>query len=366
MLREYIETRYKTNKATHEELEKQIHVLQEEWQAATEALKELQKAQDIEKSIFSPRSQLGGTPEKLAEIRTKLTEIEKQLEAAGTKQQAVQKEEQEMEQLLTEVLELQHAPDKQAVAVKTEKDEALKKVLVTVESIDTEKEPAMVAEQREHIEPEKEAESETQNENLDNTANVAEIQMKNLNVAEQVDAEATEEIKKEEESGGKETLLEMPEKADEAEAIKPEKSETTSEKPERSDEIKRVSGEIEKRSEKIDTNEERISEETDGRDKEVDSVMTQQDMSAADTESGATEVAGDTETNAVMPENKEAGEEKPEQMLDMERLNDLLSDVYRKAEFCTAFLYSDKNKCRTLLKEMKKELKKYAEEIATR
>ena len=51
--------------------------------------------------------------------------------------------------------------------------------------------------------------------------------------------------------------------------------------------------------------------------------------------------------------------------LDMERLNDLLSDVYRKAEFCTcSLLYSDKNKCRNLLKEMKKELKKYAEEIA--
>ena len=75
-------------------------------------------------------------------------------------------------------------------------------------------------------------------------------------------------------------------------------------------------------------------------------------------------MAGNTETDAVTPENEEAEEEKPEQTLDMERLNDLLSDVYRKAEFCTAFLYSDKNKCRTLLKEMKKELKKYAEEIA--
>ena len=71
MLREYIETRYKMNKAMREELEKQIRTLQEEHQAAEEALKELQKDQDIEKSIFSPRSQLGGTPEKLAEIRTK-------------------------------------------------------------------------------------------------------------------------------------------------------------------------------------------------------------------------------------------------------------------------------------------------------
>ena len=72
MLREYIETRYKMNKAMREELEKQIRTLQEEHQAAEEALKELQKDQDIEKSIFSPRSQLGGTPEKLAEIRTTL------------------------------------------------------------------------------------------------------------------------------------------------------------------------------------------------------------------------------------------------------------------------------------------------------
>ena len=273
MLREYIETRYKTNKAMCEELEEQIHALQEERQAAEAALKELQKDQDVEKSIFSPRSQLGGTPEKLAEIRTKLTETEKKLEAADAKQQIVKKEGQEIEQLLAEVLELQQTADKQAVTVKAEK-------------------------------------------------------------------------------------------ADEAEVIKPEQNETTSERPERSGEMKKENGETEKRSGKTDTNVERISEEADERDKEVASVMTQQDMSAADTESGATEVAGDTETNAVMLENEEAGEEKPEQTLDMERLNDLLSDVYRKAEFCTAFLYSDKNKCRNLLKEMKKELKKYAEEIA--
>ena len=273
MLREYIETRYKTNKAMCEELEEQIHALQEERQAAEAALKELQKDQDVEKSIFSPRSRLGGTPEKLAEIRTKLTETEKKLEAADAKQQIVKKEGQEIEQLLAEVLELQQTADKQAVTVKAEK-------------------------------------------------------------------------------------------ADEAEVIKPEQNETTSERPERSGEMKKENGETEKRSGKTDTNVERISEEADERDKEVASVMTQQDMSAADTESDATEVAGDTETNAVMPENEEAGEEKPEQTLDMERLNDLLSDVYRKAEFCTAFLYSDKNKCRNLLKEMKKELKKYAEEIA--
>ena len=273
MLREYIETRYKTNKAMCEELEEQIHALQEERQAAEAALKELQKDQDVEKSIFSPRSQLGGTPEKLAEIRTKLTETEKKLEAADAKQQIVKKEGQEIEQLLAEVLELQQTADKQAVTVKAEK-------------------------------------------------------------------------------------------ADEAEVIKPEQNETTSERPERSGEMKKENGETEKRSGKTDTNVERISEEADERDKEVASVMTQQDMSAADTESDATEVAGDTETNAVMLENEEAGEEKPEQTLDMERLNDLLSDVYRKAEFCTAFLCSDKNKCRNLLKEMKKELKKYAEEIA--
>ena len=41
MLREYIETRYKMNKAMREELEKQIRTLQEEHQAAEEALKEL-------------------------------------------------------------------------------------------------------------------------------------------------------------------------------------------------------------------------------------------------------------------------------------------------------------------------------------
>ena len=125
MLREYIETRYKTNKAMCEELEEQIHALQEERQAAEAALKELQKDQDVEKSIFSPRSQLGGTPEKLAEIRTKLTETEEKLEAADAKQQIVKKEGQEIEQLLAEVLELQQTADKQAVTVKAEKaDEA--------------------------------------------------------------------------------------------------------------------------------------------------------------------------------------------------------------------------------------------------
>ena len=78
------------------------------------------------------------------------------------------------------------------------------------------------------------------------------------------------------------------------------------------------------------------------------------------------EIENNAAVETVTPEKKEMEMEKEiqKQTLDMERLNDLLSDVYRKAEFCTAFLYSDKNKCRNLLKEMKKELKKYAEEIA--
>lgn len=325
MLREYIDTRYKTNKAMREELEEQIHMLQEEHQAAEEALKELQKDQDIEKSIFSPRSQLGGTPEKLAEIRTKLTETEKKLEATGTKQQAVQKEEQEMEQLLTEVLELQRVADGQAVGAKEEKVEALESP-VTIENVDAEKEPETAEEQSEHIESERETESEAQNENLDNATNVVEIQTEKRHTVEQVNAEAKEEIKTGGEWGGSkknEIVLGIPEKADETGVKESEKSKTESE--------------LEK------VNEIGMTKETGSGESETTSEMSER-------------------SDEIKKENGE--EEKQEQTLDMERLNDLLSDVYRKAEFCTAFLYSDKNKCRNLLKEMKKELKKYAEEIA--
>ena len=96
------------------------------------------------------------------------------------------------------------------------------------------------------------------------------------------------------------------------------------------------------------------------------SIVTQPDETVADAKSDLSEIGNNAAVETVTPEKKEMEMEKEiqEQTLDMERLNDLLSDVYRKAEFCTAFLYSDKNKCRNLLKEMKKELKKYAEEIA--
>ena len=98
------------------------------------------------------------------------------------------------------------------------------------------------------------------------------------------------------------------------------------------------------------------------------SIVTQPDETVADAKSDLPEIENNAAVETVTPEKKEMEMEKEkeiqEQTLDMERLNDLLSDVYRKAEFCTAFLYSDKNKCRNLLKEMKKELKKYAEEIA--
>ena len=257
MLREYIETRYEMNKAMREELEKQIRTLQEEHQAAEEALKELQKDQDIEKSIFSPRSQLGGTPEKLAEIRTKLTETEKKLGAADIKCRAVRKEETEMEQLLDEVTRLQRATDEQATIPKKE----------SVESI-------------------------------------------NVNTEVEKEAEVAEELKR----------------------SKEEKNES---------EMTEQSGETET--------------ETEGRDEAV-----------ADVKSDLTGIENNTAIETVTPKRSEMEIEKEiqEQTLDMERLNDLLSDVYRKAEFCTAFLYSDKNKCRNLLKEMKKELKKYAEEIA--
>ena len=98
------------------------------------------------------------------------------------------------------------------------------------------------------------------------------------------------------------------------------------------------------------------------------SIVTQPDEAVADAKSDLSEIGNNAAVETVTPEKKEMEmemeKEIQEQTLDMERLNDLLSDVYRKAEFCTAFLYSDKNKCRNLLKEMKKELKKYAEEIA--
>lgn len=257
MLREYMETRYKMNKAMREELEKQIRTLQEEHQAAEEALKELQKDQDIEKSIFSPRSQLGGTPEKLAEIRTKLTETEKKLGAADIKCRAVRKEETEMEQLLDEVTRLQRAADEQATIPKKE----------SVETI-------------------------------------------NVNTEVEKEAEVAEELKR----------------------SKEEKNES----------------EVTEQSDETET-------ETEGRDEAV-----------ADVKSDLTGIENNTAIETVTPKRSEMEIEKEiqEQTLDMERLNDLLSDVYRKAEFCTAFLYSDKNKCRNLLKEMKKELKKYAEEIA--
>ena len=245
------------NKAMREELEKQIRTLQEEHQAAEEALKELQKDQDIEKSIFSPRSQLGGTPEKLAEIRTKLTETEKKLGAADIKCQAVRKEETEMEQLLDEVIRLQRAADEQATIPKKE----------SVETI-------------------------------------------NVNTEVEKEAEVAEELKRSKEEKNE---SEMTEQSDETET------------------------------------------ETEGRDEAV-----------ADVKSDLTGIENNTAIETVTPKRSEMEIEKEiqEQTLDMERLNDLLSDVYRKAEFCTAFLYNDKNKCRNLLKEIKKELKKYAEEIA--
>ena len=280
MLREYIETRYKMNKAMREELEKQIRTLQEEHQAAEEALKELQKDQDIEKSIFSPRSQLGGTPEKLAEIRTKLTETEKKLGAADIKCQAVRKEETEMEQLLDEVIRLQHATDEQATIPKE----------ASVETID-------------------------------------------VNTDIEKETEADEELKQSKEEKNE---SEMTEQSDETETETEGRSE-----------IKKIS---------------EINTEAAG------SIVTQPDETVADAKSDLPEIENNAAVETVTPEKKEMEMEKekeiPEQTLDMERLNDLLSDVYRKAEFCTAFLYSDKNKCRNLLKEMKKELKKYAEEIA--
>ena len=269
MLREYIETQYKTNKETREKLEKQIHALQGERRAAEEALKELQKDQNMEKSIFSPRSQYGGTPEKLAEIRAELIETEKKLEAADTKQQTAEKEEHELEQVLAEVLELQCAADGRMATVMEDNDEELKKASVTVESVD----PAV-----------------------------------------------------------------MPEKSDDTER-------------ESKSEIVKIS--------------ETTSKKNDGYDKvETDSITIQQGKIAVAVKSGAGEIADNTGEIAVTLEKEENVEEKQKQTPDMERLNDLLSDLYRKAEFCTAFLYRDKNKCRNLLKEMKKELKKYAEEIA--
>ena len=113
---------------------------------------------------------------------------------------------------------------------------------------------------------------------------------------------------------------------------------------------------------KEEKNESEVTEQSDETETETEG----RDEAVADVKSDLTGIENNTAIETVTPKRSEMEIEKEiqEQTLDMERLNDLLSDVYRKAEFCTAFLYSDKNKCRNLLKEMKKELKKYAEEIA--
>lgn len=102
MLKEYIESLYDSNKEKLEELEKQLQKLMNDLVCAEEWLETVQKEQNTDQNIFSPRRRADGGHEKVDAAQMNLDSIKQKIEYVREKIEDSVKKKYEIENLLEE------------------------------------------------------------------------------------------------------------------------------------------------------------------------------------------------------------------------------------------------------------------------
>ena len=102
MLREYIESLYNANKSELEELEKRMRTLMQDLSCAEEWMHNLLQNQNLDRNIFSPRSQWSEGQEKLSAAKSNLEEIRQKVEYTREKIEDSLKKREELKKMLEE------------------------------------------------------------------------------------------------------------------------------------------------------------------------------------------------------------------------------------------------------------------------
>lgn len=392
MLKEYIINLMDVNQEEMGRYVEKLKKLQQEYQTGQEWIANLQKENDLEQNIFSPRIAAAGGLEKLAQAQEKQQAIEKEIEEVKKQLGELKKKEEEYKGLLreTDAQEASLTKDEKAekkAEKKTEPEEEKKRTgeifnetgekqedangkVRHTHSLETEKkqdEKMFVSKNDNNKAPEGENEAE---ENKEPEKNESENSTKSGIWIEEPEQEKNAENKYEittespdtEEILGKET--DRP-KETAPTAVEEKQNEHTEIAD--SENLK----EVEKQKESMKKSAPDVLEETAASEKIKAEQVTKEET---DRESGAEEQHSTEITDppvdlaakireALDRKNRllQADQENENLHKQIAQFHTMLANLYSQTELCMALMNADRNKCKSEMHKMKKMIKKYAD-----
>lgn len=384
MLKEYIINLMDVNQEEMGRYVEKLKKLQQEYQTGQEWIANLQKENDLEQNIFSPRIAAAGGLEKLAQAQEKQQAIEKEIEEVKKQLGELKKKEEEYKGLLreTDAQEASLTKDEKAekkAEKKTEPEEEKKRTGEKQEDAN-----GKVRHTHSLEAEEKQDEKTFASKNDNNKAEEGE------NGAEENEKEEKNEPEKSMKSG---IWIEEPEQEENAE----NKYEITTESPDTemfSKETERLKGtaptaaeekqnehteiavsekveEAGKQKGSMEKSASDVLEETAASEKTKAEQMTKEET---DKESGAEEQHSAEKTDppvdlaakireALDRKNRllQADQENENLHKQIAQFHTMLANLYSQTELCMALMNADRNKCKSEMHKMKKMIKKYAD-----
>lgn len=387
MLKEYIINLMDVNQEEMGRYVEKLKKLQQEYQTGQEWIANLQKENDLEQNIFSPRIAAAGGLEKLAQAQEKQQAIEKEIEEVKKQLGELKKKEEEYKGLLreTDAQEASLTKDEKAEK-KAEPEEEKKRTGEIFNETGEKQEDANGKVRHTHsLEAEEKQDEKTfASKNDNNKAEEGE------NGAEENEKEEKNEPEKSMKSG---IWIEEPEQEENAE----NKYEITTESPDTemfSKETERLKGtaptaaeekqnehteiavsekveEAGKQKGSMEKSASDVLEETVASEKTKAEQMTKEET---DKESGAEEQHSAEKTDppvdlaakireALDRKNRllQADQENENLHKQIAQFHTMLANLYSQTELCMALMNADRNKCKSEMHKMKKMIKKYAD-----
>ena len=387
MLKEYIINLMDVNQEEMGRYVEKLKKLQQEYQTGQEWIANLQKENDLEQNIFSPRIAAAGGLEKLAQAQEKQQAIEKEIEEVKKQLGELKKKEEEYKGLLreTDAQEASLTKDEKAEK-KAEPEEEKKRTGEIFNETGEKQEDANGKVRHTHsLEAEEKQDEKTfASKNDNNKAEEGE------NGAEENEKEEKNEPEKSMKSG---IWIEEPEQEENAE----NKYEITTENPDTemlSKETERLKGtaptaaeekqnehteiavsekveEAGKQKGSMEKSASDVLEETAASEKTKAEQMTKEET---DKESGAEEQHSAEKTDppvdlaakireALDRKNRllQADQENENLHKQIAQFHTMLANLYSQTELCMALMNADRNKCKSEMHKMKKMIKKYAD-----
>ena len=386
MLKEYIINLMDVNQEEMGRYVEKLKKLQQEYQTGQEWIANLQKENDLEQNIFSPRIAAAGGLEKLAQAQEKQQAIEKEIEEVKKQLGELKKKEEEYKGLLreTDAQEASLTKDEKAEK-KAEPEEEKKRTGEVFNETGEKQEDANGKVRHTHsLEAEEKQDEKTfASKNDNNKAEEGE------NEAEENEKEEKNEPEKSMKSG---IWIEEPEQEENAE----NKYEITTESPD-TEMLSKGTGhpketaptaaekqnvhteiadsenlkEVEKQKGSMEKSAPDVLEETAASEKIKAEQVTKEET---DRESGAEEQHSTEITDppvdlaakireALDRKNRllQADQENENLHKQIAQFHTMLANLYSQTELCMALMNADRNKCKSEMHKMKKMIKKYAD-----